>query len=172
MDNTTARNRYKVYRPGVPKTEMKDLFFQEIGGFKSVFEFGCATGKNLEDILQLYPKMTVSGIDVNSKEVGKGQRAGRKYIAVADETHLETMADNSFELAFTSSVICHIPDAAATIEHLKRIASKKVVLIETKELHNEYYFAHDYEAHGFTIKRSLVSLPGNGCLYHQYEWEK
>lgn len=168
MTNEEAKNRYKNYRPGVPKTNIKDAFFRELKGYNSVFEFGCNNGWNLAQLKLMYPKISVLGIDVNRKEVMKGRRRGRKYVIVGDENYLKTMKDNSFDVVFTSSVICHIPDADEVIKNLKRIAKRKVVLIETQDVHNEYYFPHDYE--GFKIVRSMKSIPGNECLYHQYEW--
>lgn len=172
MTNQEAKERYKKYRPGVHGSKIKEAFFAELTGQRSVFEFGCNNGWNLEVITKVYPGIGVLGIDVNRKEVMVGRRKGRNYIKVGDDSHLPLFKDNSFDVVFTSSVICHIPDASAIIEHLKRIAKNKVVLIETLEPHGQYYFAHDYEAHGFTIKRSMVSKPGNGCLYHHYEFEK
>lgn len=170
MTNEEAKNRYKKYRPGVHKTNIKDAFFQEMKGHKSIFEFGCNNGWNLAQLKNMYPSIITLGIDVNRKEVMKGRRKGRDYVMVGDETQLHRIGDSSFDVVFTSSVICHIPQPEEIIAHFKRIARKKVVLIETLEKHGEYYFPHEYE--GFEIKRSMKSIPGNGCLYHQYEWIK
>lgn len=104
----------------------------------SVFEFGCASGRNLsvlrsEALVAGYDGVLLTGLDMNPKSLaaGRGQHTGIQFIE-GDEKVLPAMGAGSFDIAFTVSVLDHIPDPEwrAVYDHLVRIARQAVYILE------------------------------------------
>jgi SAM-dependent methyltransferase len=96
---------------------------------RSVFEFGCNSGKNLNAVESLDRTMFVAGIDINSAAVGHGRGLGRK-IAVGDEENLNIFPDQCFDVSFTVSVLDHLPFPEKAFKNLLRMSHKAVLLLE------------------------------------------
>jgi len=112
---------------------------------KTVFEFGCNNGKNLELLESIDPTIKVYGIDLSAKTLK------HKNTEVGDEETLKKMKSESFDVVFTGSVLNHIPqnDVTKIIDNLKRIA--KTCLISCEHCHESSprWFIHDYEKFGY-----------------------
>jgi len=127
---------------------------------KSVFEFGCGEGRNLQllkdrrgnDIEERERKFNLFGIDINPNAIKKGQD-NELNVLVGDESYLNKIKTDSFDIALCYSVLNHIPgDITSIIKNLKRI-SKYVILYEIIDVRGSNQFYHDYVALGFTMRR-------------------
>ena len=61
---------------------------------------------------------------------GVGREASGLDLRVGDERQLEALADASWDVVFTISVLDHMPEPLATIESLVRIASRRIIILE------------------------------------------
>ena len=105
----------------------------ERASLRRIFEFGCDTGGNLQYFMDRLPGVRAVGVDLrDSVRALEHEYAGRYTGIVGDETALAHRGDREFDLAFTVSVLDHIPDEVA-VEHvldgLIRI-SRRVLLLE------------------------------------------
>lgn len=110
-----------------------NLFFwtkllSRTGKLRSVLEFGCNRGLNLDAIKTLSPSTLTTGIEINSKAA---------QIASSNHNVLNQSLSNSFppslsaELAFTSGVLIHInPDMLPVIYDKLYSSSLKYILIK------------------------------------------
>lgn len=144
-----------------------------------VFEFGCGMGKNLQLLLDKSDQITdASGIDISEKNISKflfNEASSRNgFIKTADETFLNQLNDDRFDVCFTCSVLDHIPDVIDIINNLKRLATKGVILAETNDIPGPYYYSHDYEALGFRKLNYLFKsiYRGDGALYHIWVYNR
>lgn len=164
--STTFAPRYTLIRAKLIDRIIKS-------GARSVLEFGCHDGVNLELIKQATQEIETAGIDINPDAITRCNSKGHTC-HLGDEKKLKDIPDKSYDLVFTNSVLCHMPDVSKVIEDFKRIARKKIILCETNEVKGRFYFPHEYSANGFNRIDYLQSIPqpfGNGAWYGIYEME-
>lgn len=166
----------------------------------TVLEFGANAGRNLDLIRQRHPVCDFRGVDVNALNVERGRARFGFDLLVADETWLATQAADSVDVAFTVSVIDHMPYPEQALRHLLRISAHYLVLFELahdrlgRAAHNlvhdagaaalspvyRYSYIHDYR---YECERKLGALcladlrvpigPGNLLdLYRLYVFSK
>lgn len=85
----------------------------------SVIEFGSNAGRNLALIQNLLPDARLVGLDINPSAVVAGREKWGLDLRVGS---VEALAELSADLAFTVSVIDHIPDPLPALDHLARTA--------------------------------------------------
>ena len=103
----------------------------------TIFEFGCSSGPNL--VLLEQAGYNVAGCDISERAVKARQV---DTIGLGGVHYLKTIPDNHYDLVFTCSVLCHIPDDIQ--QQLKRIA-KHSLFVETTEISDINYFSHEYK---------------------------
>lgn len=140
---------------------------------KSVFEFGCGVGKNL-DLLRQMSNGTImlKGIDISAEAVKRARQNSLDVILGTEDSLTEIALK---DIAFTCSVLDHIKDIDFIISELKYIANKVVILLETNDIPAKFYYPHNYERYGFvkTNYKYISSLPeGDGATYHLWKWER
>lgn len=165
--------RSKIY--GTADTQIRTKLRQHLLTLnpKSAFEFGCSAGMNLK-ILRDTINTVVSGIDINKTAIEYGQeKFGLENVIYGDENVLNTYETESFDIVFTCSVLCHIPNKniEPIIQNLLRMAKKYVVFMETNDELDVDLFAHNYKKYGLVSKWSFESKKpiGNGCVYECWE---
>lgn len=92
----------------------------------SVLEFGCAAGGNLRAIRARRPAIRLLGLDVNPTSTRHGRQHWNLDLRLDP---LDSLADDGFDLAFTVSVLDHIPDIGDTLDQLCRV-SPLLLLVE------------------------------------------
>lgn len=150
------------------------LLYNEIMKLKptSIFEFGCNWGQNLQRLKFHLSKAKLFGIDLNKRAI-KLARGINLDVKLADEKYLKKMPDNAYDIVFTCSVLNHLPPRTITsiIKHLKRIASKHVLLMECTQKDEPRWWTHSYSKYGFKhigFRESRV-IKAN---YDLFWWEK
>lgn len=140
---------------------------------KNALEFGCNNGKNIQRLKDLWPYVDIVGIDVSRNAVQKAISKGL-CVGLGDELFFNDKADDIFDMIFTISVLCHIPDIDNLITQMQR-CSKRIIIAETNERLGRFYFSHDYKKYGFVSVMEIYAPPnpvGNGALYHIMEWSR
>lgn len=135
---------------------------------KSIFEFGCAWGKNFTLLRKYIPNLQCTGFDLSEKSVKMAKEFGYD-VTVADETHLKNIHRASFDVAFTSSVLNHLPPETAKqiVKELKRIAPI-VVACECVDKSEFRWYKHPYEEWGFTDTGKRAWSPIIKAQYRLY----
>ena len=159
------------------------LLLQMLGavGADSAFEVGCNVGRNLFWIKRTLGAQ-VSGVDVNPRAIDKGRRyfgLGEHEIAVGDERAVAALPARSVDVAFTVSVLDHLPRIDETLAEMVRVARKRVILVElvlprfgviTDARCVRCSYSHDYAAAIARLPARLVSRRptplGEGILEH------
>jgi len=130
---------------------------------KSVYEFGCGSGKNLAAIKQKIECETW-GQDISLLNCINTKLKGIDCVIVGDERHMPL---RTFDVAFTCSVLDHIAptEIEQVIGNLIECADKAVLLFEARTDEPEtFYWNHDYEKYGFK-KIATHKSAGDGFDY-------
>lgn len=114
---------------------------------RRILEFGCNAGRNLRAVRDRAPGVELVGIDVNAKAVAWGRREWGLDLRLGDERLIEP---DAYDLAFTVSVLDHIPQPQKAIAALAASAPL-LILVEpwlgvegAVEAHNPYTYSWDY----------------------------
>jgi SAM-dependent methyltransferase len=91
-----------------------------------VLEFGCNVGRHLEQLARR--GIGATGIDINLDAVYVARAKGLDVL-LGDERTLSLFDPESFDVAYTVSVIDHIPEPQTALDELDRIA-RTLVLVE------------------------------------------
>ena len=120
----------KLRRPWTRELARHLWLADEVTGYEptSVLEFGCAAGRNLHAIRDRLPDARLVGLDINPTSVAHGVKHWGLDLRLAP---LDTLDDDEFDLAFTVSVLDHIPpdDVESYLDQLCRV-SRRLLLVE------------------------------------------
>jgi hypothetical protein len=100
--------------------------------WRRLFEFGANWGGNLQYFLARHPAIQATGVDINPAVLELQATLPNYRGIVGDESALEDFGVDAFDLAWTVSVLDHIPSedvVRSAIAHLARI-STRVLLLE------------------------------------------
>lgn len=147
---------------------------------RRVIEFGCNVGRHLVAIRERDPSIVLRGIDINAKAIRVGLKRGL-HLSVGNETYLERFADDSFDVAYTASVIDHVPDPTVALREMARIAPILVLLepwlgyegkvrwVQPGVKANPFLYSWDYAArlpdHEFESEPLPLRAEGAGPYY-------
>jgi len=135
---------------------------------KSVIEFGANSGQNLEWFQDSYPGIKLTGIDIN-KVVKNPETKWSNYKGIiGNQNILKSLENNSFDIAFTMSVLDHIgkrDEVILAINELSRI-SNKLYLLEP------YIEGVDGDVSNLTRAEVKEGLPNPRKIFakHSYLW--
>ncbi len=115
-----------------PETHWSRFMAEQILSFRprSVLEFGCNAGRNLESLRLRAPTLKLQGIDVNTEAVEFGRRERNLDLVQADETFFREKADGAFDVVFTVSVLDHLASPKPVLTEMVRVARLAVLLLE------------------------------------------
>lgn len=101
-------------------------------------------------------------------------RAKAKYelpcLVCSDETYLRNLVN--IDVVFTCSVLDHIELVEEIIGEFKRICNKAVLLAETNDIPEKFYYPHNYESYGFKKLHFEWKSDGDGATYSIWKWIK
>jgi SAM-dependent methyltransferase len=118
-----------------------DTIFQFIkhSHTRKILEFGCGSGRNLNQINDHFEKQDLDGnlkllkgIDINQHLIEYGQKNFSKNLEliVGDEHSIKKEKSNFYDLIFTVSVLDHIPDPLMTIKQLIKKTKRYIIFVE------------------------------------------
>ncbi len=98
---------------------------------ESVFEFGCNAGRNLVLLRErLGQTARLAGVDINEESVRHGREELGLDLRRGDEAHLKVLADGSWDVLFTVSVLDHVPYLKSVADELVRVTRKYLCICE------------------------------------------
>jgi ubiquinone/menaquinone biosynthesis C-methylase UbiE len=136
-----------------------------------VLDVGCGTGEAAERLLQTFPGIALTGVDVEEPHLARARarcaRFGERAKFITDDAMHLSAKDTEFDLVLSRHVIQALPDAARALHEMIR------VLKPGGRLH---CLAEDYgmlwchptvsDADGFWQKIPPVYGPAQGCDLH------
>jgi ubiquinone/menaquinone biosynthesis C-methylase UbiE len=85
---------------------------------KHILEIGCGVGAHMKILLETYPNLTITGVDIDATQIEKAEEnlqnagfQGRYKLIVSDATHLKLDAHNLPDGAFFCWVLEHLNNA-------------------------------------------------------------
>jgi SAM-dependent methyltransferase len=169
VDYTVKRYLYKIFGLTMPKMKEqseywtrrgntycneilhsgfldREVFFQnmimeriERLDVNSAFEAGCGFGWNIRRVKELYPHMTVGGLDFSATQLenGKEYMKGYDIETVQGDCSAMPLPDNAFDLGFSLGVFMNIhPDKIdAAAREMMRVCKRYVLHLEYDENH-------------------------------------
>jgi Methyltransferase domain len=102
-------------------------------GIRSIFEFGCNVGRNLERLRHVVPNLELAGTDINEGAVAEGRARYGLDLRVGNHTALKEFPDRRFDCSLTLSVLDHISDidqVRETLIALGRITRRYLLILE------------------------------------------
>lgn len=106
--------------------------------FTSLLEIGCSYGQNFHLLAKIFPKVSMTGIDIDPDRVVAGGKllaeVGFSNVSLieGDARKLDIFEDKSVDVVFTSACLLYaLPDEIETVlKEMLRIARKGVVMLE------------------------------------------
>jgi len=98
----------------------------------SILEVGLGEGEISERVRDRFPGVFMMGIDLPDAELAEAWGDRKLNGAFADIAHLP-FADNSFDLVMAIEVLEHVPDPAAALREVNRVARSQVLLSVPRE---------------------------------------
>jgi ubiquinone/menaquinone biosynthesis C-methylase UbiE len=128
--------------------------------FGSIIEVGCASGKNLAMIKELFPNVEVGGVDINADaiETAKKLIPNAAVLEVSDATKL-FLSDKSVDIVLTDMCLIYMDsfNIRKAIKEIRRVARKGVVLCE---LHSESWWTRLFYPYNLHNYRKLLNKYG------------
>lgn len=136
----------------------------------SVLEFGCNAGRNLDLLRTKLPGAALVGLDLNPKMVAHGQMTYGLDLRLTNEQGLAEIASQSVDVAFTVSVVDHIPYPEFTLRHLLRVARHYLVMFEI--VHDRLGKADQIVTGPVEAAETVPAYPYSYFHDYRYECEK
>jgi len=135
---------------------------------RSVLEFGCGQGENLEVLMNL--GIAVYGIEINESEAKAGsKRLGTidAEILIGDESKIDYYVKDAFNVSFTCGVLDHIPeeDFYNVLSSMEKVTSGYMYCLETNHTPDKYFYPHDYSVAGFAKIDEFETIGGLYVLW-------
>jgi SAM-dependent methyltransferase len=139
---------------------------------KSVFEFGCGSGKNLKIIKDIAKEngyeIETCGLDISIVNVFQAHCNGVDSVIRGDERHFPL---RKFDVVFSCSVLDHIEDIGNIIGNMQSMATKAILLAETNSFDHDFYYKHNYESFGFVKLDYEFISPDDKGIYSIWKYE-
>jgi ubiquinone/menaquinone biosynthesis C-methylase UbiE len=126
----------------------EDTIFQNINfsGCKNLLEVGCGVGAQTEILLRRFPKLQVTGIDLNEKQL----EAAQKYLSTNPVTQnrfdLHKMsADNlsfgpaTFDGAYLCWILEHVSNPAQVLSEVRRVLRPGSEIVTTEVMNSSFF---------------------------------
>ena len=128
----------------------------ELSGKEKVLEVGCGRGFYLKTLKNVWPNLTVTGIDLNQEYLDMAKRflEGMEVELIKANATKLPFKDNSFDRAIGTEILEHIPDDQGAISEMYRVLKPGGIVMITVPNKN-YPFCWD---------------PANWVLERTFHW--
>lgn len=115
-------------------------------GSKEILEVGCGVGAQSEILLRRFPKINLTGIDLNDKQIESAQdylkglsyAENRYKIQKMNAENIE-FESNSFDGAFLCWVLEHIPNPSNVLSEVRRVVKPGSTIYVTEVLNSSFF---------------------------------
>lgn len=154
----SKKNEHFPYLHGFSETEQQRLraqaefgeqsIYQNVNfsGVKNIIEVGSGVGAQTEILLRRFPKLHVTGIDLNDKQLAAAKHnlstvpgAQGRYdyqLMSADNIKFEA---NSFEGAFLCWILEHVPNPAQVLSEVRRVLRPGSEIVITEVMNSSFF---------------------------------
>ena len=143
----TEQNRLRTQAEFAEHSVYQNINFS---GAKKIIEVGCGVGAQSEILLRRFPRLHITGIDLNQKQLD----AAKKFIGgissaqgrfecqqmSADALKFEA---NTFDGAFLCWILEHVPNPAQVLSEVRRVLRPGAEIVVT-EVMNSSFFLEPY----------------------------
>lgn len=113
---------------------------------KRILEVGCGVGAQTEILLRRFPKLHVTGIDLNEKQLGAAQKylSGIASAAGRHELHKMSGSDlqfeaQSFDGAFLCWILEHVPSPSKVLAEVRRVLRPGAEIYITEVMNSSFF---------------------------------
>jgi ubiquinone/menaquinone biosynthesis C-methylase UbiE len=146
----TEQNRLKAQAEFAEFTIFQNINFSSA---KKILEVGCGVGAQTEILLRRFPKIQVTGIDLNEKQL----EAAKNFLATQPQAKgryelLKMSGDNlsfgpqSFDGAYLCWILEHVTNPAQVLSEVRRVLRPGSEIVIT-EVMNSSFFLDPYSPH-------------------------
>ncbi|WPU66146.1 methyltransferase domain-containing protein [Peredibacter starrii] len=139
----TEQNRLRAQAEFAEYTIFQNINFSNA---KKVLEVGCGVGAQTEILLRRFPKVHVTGVDLNEKQLD----AAKKFIggmpAVANRYEFHKMSgDNlsfdaqTFDAAYLCWILEHVPNPAQVLSEVRRVLRPGAEIVVTEVMNSSFF---------------------------------
>jgi len=116
-----------------------------------VLEIGSGVGAQMIYLLQKYPHLRITGIDISAAQIAQAKHnlalfpalQGRYTLHQIDATNLAVLQENNFDAALMVWVLEHVPQPLAILQAVKQLLVPNTPIFITEVLHNNFYVYPD-----------------------------
>lgn len=113
---------------------------------KKVLEVGCGVGAQTEIILRRFPKVHVTGIDLNDKQLESAEKFISGIPSASNRYEFNRMsADNlsfeaqSFDAAYLCWILEHVPNPAQVLSEVRRVLRPGSEIVVTEVMNSSFF---------------------------------
>lgn len=139
----TEQNRLKTQAEFAEFTIFQNINFSHC---KKIIEVGCGVGAQTEILLRRFPKLHVTGVDLNDKQLS----AAQKYISSIPTTKgryefQQMSADNlsydaaTFDGAYLCWILEHVPNPAQVLSEVRRVLRPGAEIVVTEVMNSSFF---------------------------------
>lgn len=136
IDYDRVSKVYDTVRVGDPEMVQQILNSITLSNHSLVLDIGCGTGNNTLLFAEV-SDTSVVGLDLSLGMLREARKKLRGIPLTQSMADSLPFLDNSFDLAFMTEVIHHLPDTRRTIEEISRILKPKGALCVVTQSHRQ-----------------------------------
>lgn len=113
---------------------------------KRILEVGCGVGAQSEILLRRFPKLHVTGIDLNEKQLAAARHNLGQIPSAQGRYELHHMSGsdmtfeaNSFDGAFLCWILEHVPDPAKVLAEVRRVLRPGAEVVITEVMNSSFF---------------------------------
>jgi len=118
----------------------------DLSGVEKLLEVGCGVGAQSEILMRRFPKIHLTGIDLNEAQLlsaesslrAKSYLEGRYEIHKMDATNME-FPSNHFDGAFMSFVLEHVPQPTRVMSEVRRVLRPGSIVYVTEAMNHSFF---------------------------------
>jgi len=147
---------YTRLKPVMGETDLNraclDALLGDVTG-DSVADIGCGRGFLIRRIAALHPQAGCLGVDIDPPQRREGDPANLAF--EAGWLGRLPFDDGAFDTLVCSHTLEHVPDLAAALADLRRIARRRLIIVVPRE--REYRYAFNLHLHFFPYVHSFLN---------------
>jgi ubiquinone/menaquinone biosynthesis C-methylase UbiE len=139
----TEQNRLRTQAEFAEHTIFQNVNFS---GCKKILEVGCGVGAQTEILLRRFPRLHVTGIDLNDKQLAAAQKTLSASPITKGRFDLHLMgADNlsfeagSFDGAYLCWILEHVPNPAQVLSEVRRVLRPGSEIVVTEVMNSSFF---------------------------------
>lgn len=139
----TEQNRLRAQAQFAEHTIFQNINFSQS---KKIIEVGCGVGAQTEILLRRFPRVHVTGVDLNERQLETAKKFLDSVSFAKDRFELHQMsADNlsfephTFDGAYLCWILEHVPNPAQVLSEVRRVLRPGAELVVTEVMNSSFF---------------------------------